>query len=100
MRLNRSDRLGPAPGHGSGGEAGTEVRTETEMNQKPEMFEGRIVRTVRSLLKDGDILQAIKVTRQWLIDTGRGDSFVRAKQIVEDVRRNERWVRSTNRRAK
>lgn len=36
---------------------------------------------------------AIRIVRSWLVRTGRGDSFTRAVNIVNDVKANEVWIR-------
>ncbi len=54
---------------------------------------GTICLHVRTELESGNRLDAIRIVRSWLVRTGRGDSFTRAVNIVNDVKANEVWIR-------
>jgi ribosomal protein L7/L12 len=66
--------------------------TDQEHPEHP-LFCGRLLWRVFLKLQQGDRLAAIKAVRTWLVVTKRGDSFTRAKKLVEDVDRLEPWVR-------
>ena len=44
-------------------------------------------------LRHGDWVRAVRCARRFLITEGYGDSFPRAKILVEDIRTNCPWVR-------
>lgn len=37
-------------------------------------------------------LAAIRFARRWLVATGRGDSFARAKKLVNDITTRKPWT--------
>lgn len=44
------------------------------------------------MLQAGSRLSAIRLVRRWLLATRRGDCFVRAKTLVEDVQADYHWT--------
>ncbi len=47
---------------------------------------------LRIVIKTLGRVGAIRYTRGLLVDTGRGDSYLRAKLIVEDIMANKPWT--------
>jgi hypothetical protein len=47
---------------------------------------------VRLMLRAGSRLSSIRLVRRWLLATGRGDCFIRARTLVEDVQAGYHWT--------